>query len=251
MKSCALVLNNDFILYIWLCQISSSFNQAPSIVLISGIQLSLDCLMTRESTSWRPSFQFFSSSFPHQCFHRRKCVRLPWFLTAAENPLSYGSHCCWRRWRKRRRKKIARRRWLNNSRWRFDEKSVRSTLLVAGWARPLRCSWRWLGMGCHDCQVSKTSTTAKINILNFFLTPQTSSPSLQTMFPHRLHIRQKQIFCSFICNLTLDGIAYTFGVFLVPLMEYFELKEKGPISMIGNNNYTMEMCTCKTIQIGI
>ena len=59
MKSCALVLNNDFILYIWLCQISSSFNQAASIVLISGIQLSLDCLMTRESTSWRPSFQCF------------------------------------------------------------------------------------------------------------------------------------------------------------------------------------------------
>ena len=72
------------------------------------------------------------------------------------------------------------------------------------------------------------------------------------MFLHSLHIRQKQIFCSFICNLTLDGIAYTFGVFLVPLMEYFELKEKGPISMIGNNNYTMEMCTCNsTIQIGI
>ena len=38
---------------------------------------------------------------------------------------------------------------------------------------------------------------------------------------------------SFICNLTLDGICYTFGVFLVPLMEYFEVKEKGPISMIG------------------
>ena len=38
---------------------------------------------------------------------------------------------------------------------------------------------------------------------------------------------------SFICNLTLDGICYTFGVFLVPLMGYFEVKEKGPISMIG------------------
>ena len=73
----------------------------------------------------------------------------------------------------------------------------------------------------------------KQNILSFFLTSQTSSPSLQIIFLHSLHIRQKQIFCSFICNLTLDGIAYTFGVFLVPLMEYFELKEKGPISMIG------------------
>jgi len=38
---------------------------------------------------------------------------------------------------------------------------------------------------------------------------------------------------SFICNLTLDGICYTFGVFLVPLMKYFEVEEKGPISMIG------------------
>ena len=108
--------------------------------------------------------------------------------------------------------------------------------------------WGWVVMIARS---RKTSTT-KINILNFFLTPQISSPSLQTMFPHRLHIRQKQIFCSFICNLTLDGIAYTFGVFLVPLMEYFELKEKGPISMIGNNNYTMEMFTCNTtIQISI
>ena len=42
------------------------------------------------------------------------------------------------------------------------------------------------------------------------------------------------IIVSFICNLTLDGICYTFGVFLVPLMNYFELEEKGPISMIGN-----------------
>ena len=92
----------------------------------------------------------------------------------------------------------------------------------------------------------------KTTILNFFLTPQTSSPSLQIMFRHRLRIRQKQIFCSFICNLTLDGIAYTFGVFLVPLMEYFELKEKGPISMIGNYDYTMEIFTCNSsIQIGI
>ena len=153
---------------------------------------------------------------------------------------------------KRRRKKIARRRWLNNSRWLFDEKSVRSTLLLAAWAGvgPLCRSWRWLGMGRHDCQVSKNFHKNKINILNFFLTPQTSSPPLEIMFLHRLHIRQKQIFCSFICNLTLDGIAYTFGVFLVPLMEYFELKEKGPISMIGNNDYTMEIFIWNsTIQI--
>ena len=109
--------------------------------------------------------------------------------------------------------------------------------------------WGWVVMIARS---RKTSTTTKINILNFFLTPQTASPSLHMMFLHSLHIRQKQIFCSFICNLTLDGIAYTFGVFLVPLMEYFELKEKGPISMIGNNNYTMKMCTCNsTIQIGI
>ena len=196
MRSCALVLNNDFILYIWLCQISSSFNQALSIVLISGIQLSLDCLMTRESTSWRPSFQFFSSSFPHQCFHRRKCMRLPWFLTAAENPLSYWSHGCWRRWRKRRRKKIARRRWLNNFRWRFDEKIVRSTLLVAGWAGPLRCSWRWLGMGRHDCQVSKNFHHYKnkhpqflshaTNIINF----TTDNVSSQSSHPTKSNLLQ-------------------------------------------------------------
>ena len=39
---------------------------------------------------------------------------------------------------------------------------------------------------------------------------------------------------SFICNLTLDGICYTFGVFLVPLMDYFQVEEKGPISLIGD-----------------
>ena len=52
---------------------------------------------------------------------------------------------------------------------------------------------------------------------------------------------------SFICNLTLDGICYTFGVFLVPLMEYFEVKEKGPISMIGgtimSRNQNELVCT--------
>ena len=167
MKSCALVLNNDFILYIWLCQISSSFKEAPSIVLISGIQLSLDCLMTRESTSWRPSFQFFSSSFPHKCFQlRRKCVRLPWFLTAAENPLSYWSHCCWRRWRKRRRKKIARRR-----RWTiFDDDSMKNRWFRNYWLQlgpdPYAApdgGWGWVVMIARS---RKTSTTTKINILN-------------------------------------------------------------------------------------
>ena len=64
MKSCALVLNNDFVLYICLCQILSSSNQAASIVLISGIQLSLDCLMTRERVHHEDQvFSFFSSSF--------------------------------------------------------------------------------------------------------------------------------------------------------------------------------------------
>ena len=37
---------------------------------------------------------------------------------------------------------------------------------------------------------------------------------------------------SFLCNLTLDGIAYTFGVFVSPLMEHFNI-QKGPVSLIG------------------
>ena len=37
---------------------------------------------------------------------------------------------------------------------------------------------------------------------------------------------------SFLCNLTLDGIAYTFGVFVSPLMEHFDI-QKGPVSLIG------------------
>jgi MCP family monocarboxylic acid transporter-like MFS transporter 12 len=38
---------------------------------------------------------------------------------------------------------------------------------------------------------------------------------------------------SFICNLVLDGIAYTFGIFLTPLMEHFGV-QKGPMSMVGS-----------------
>jgi len=38
---------------------------------------------------------------------------------------------------------------------------------------------------------------------------------------------------SFICNLVLDGIAYTFGIFLDPLMKHFGVKE-GPMSMVGS-----------------
>jgi len=38
---------------------------------------------------------------------------------------------------------------------------------------------------------------------------------------------------SFLCNLVLDGIAYTFGIFLSPLMEDFNV-EKGPMSMVGS-----------------
>ena len=51
--------------------------------------------------------------------------------------------------------------------------------------------WGWVVMIARS---RKTSTTAKINILNFFLTPQTSSPSLQIMFLNSPHIRQKEIF---------------------------------------------------------
>ena len=60
--------------------------------------------------------------------------------------------------------------------------------------------------------------------------------NLIMMNQYRPHDRQnlQHHLCSFICNLTLDGICYTFGVFLVPLMNYFELEEKGPISIIGN-----------------
>lgn len=38
---------------------------------------------------------------------------------------------------------------------------------------------------------------------------------------------------SFLCNLTLDGIAYTFGVFVSPLMVHFNI-QKGPVSLIGS-----------------
>ncbi|XP_023341712.1 monocarboxylate transporter 12 isoform X2 [Eurytemora carolleeae] len=38
---------------------------------------------------------------------------------------------------------------------------------------------------------------------------------------------------SFICNLVLDGIAYTFGIFLIPLMEHFGV-QKGPMSLVGS-----------------
>jgi len=38
---------------------------------------------------------------------------------------------------------------------------------------------------------------------------------------------------SFLCNLVLDGIAYTFGIFLTPLMEDFGV-QKGPMSMVGS-----------------
>jgi len=38
---------------------------------------------------------------------------------------------------------------------------------------------------------------------------------------------------SFLCNLVLDGIAYTFGIFLQPLMLHFDV-EKGPMSMVGS-----------------
>ena len=38
---------------------------------------------------------------------------------------------------------------------------------------------------------------------------------------------------SFMCNLILDGLAYSFGVQLVPLVNYFEA-EKSSVSLIGS-----------------
>ena len=41
------------------------------------------------------------------------------------------------------------------------------------------------------------------------------------------------IIASFLCNLVLDGIAYVFGIFLVPMMTDYRVSE-GPIATVGS-----------------
>ena len=38
---------------------------------------------------------------------------------------------------------------------------------------------------------------------------------------------------SFLCNMVLDGIGYSFGILLVPLMKHYN-EGKGTISMVSN-----------------
>ena len=38
---------------------------------------------------------------------------------------------------------------------------------------------------------------------------------------------------SFLCNLVLDGIAYVFGIFLVPMMADYRVSE-GPMATVGS-----------------
>jgi len=39
---------------------------------------------------------------------------------------------------------------------------------------------------------------------------------------------------SFLCNMVLDGIAYSFGIFLKPLQKHFEGESTGTISLVGS-----------------
>lgn len=41
------------------------------------------------------------------------------------------------------------------------------------------------------------------------------------------------VFASFMCNLVVDGIGYSFGVFLPELVNYFEVG-KGTIAFVGS-----------------
>lgn len=41
------------------------------------------------------------------------------------------------------------------------------------------------------------------------------------------------VFASFMCNLIVDGIGYSFGVFLPELVNYFEVG-KGTIALVGS-----------------
>lgn len=41
------------------------------------------------------------------------------------------------------------------------------------------------------------------------------------------------VFASFMCNLVVDGIAYTFGIFLPELVEYFG-EGKGTVAWVGS-----------------
>ena len=41
------------------------------------------------------------------------------------------------------------------------------------------------------------------------------------------------VFSSFMCNMILDGIAYTFGVLLTPLVLHFD-SDKGTVSWVGS-----------------
>jgi len=42
------------------------------------------------------------------------------------------------------------------------------------------------------------------------------------------------VVASFLCNMVLDGIAYSFGIFLEPLQKHFEGTGKGTISLVGS-----------------
>ena len=41
------------------------------------------------------------------------------------------------------------------------------------------------------------------------------------------------MFASFACNLVLDGIAYVFGIFLLPMMQDYRVS-KGPMATVGS-----------------
>lgn len=41
------------------------------------------------------------------------------------------------------------------------------------------------------------------------------------------------VFASFMCNLVVDGIAYTFGIFLPELVNYFG-EGKGTVAFVGS-----------------
>lgn len=41
------------------------------------------------------------------------------------------------------------------------------------------------------------------------------------------------VFASFMCNLVVDGIGYSFGVFLPELVNYFEVG-KGTVALVGS-----------------
>lgn len=49
------------------------------------------------------------------------------------------------------------------------------------------------------------------------------------------------VFASFMCNMIVDGIAYTFGVFLTDLAEYFG-EGKGTTAWVGSLLSGMYLC---------